>query len=1347
MNNAKIASRYPSECQLVTSCVLVSFEGKSAIGGRRGLLSSAGMSLYFAILFLLLVTGRPAVGAFAGGNGTLENPYLISTVEDLDAVRLHQDAAFRQVAELDCAAAAWSAGEGWRPIGNATASFRGSYDGAGLPIRNLTTARPVHDDQGLFGVMVGASIRGVLLENATIAGKMRCGVLAGSATDSEISECQVTGSVKGADFIGGLVGSLVNGNLTDSQTKATVRGMAHVGGLVGFATGCQIARCASLGTVDGRASVGGLVGTASDHEPVALPAVLDFFPTTGAPGSSVWVRFAAPIVHQPEEIRAECDGEVVAVTLLSDNVIETRIPSTATAGNLTISAGTGSAARLTIPLTARATLPLLDQTVQPATVAQTVATRDENLTLTLPPGFLDTARKVTMSVVTGIPTIAADPTVTAGIEVSVDGHEALDEVVEIGIKIAPAAVAPDVPATEQFAAVRWDEDGGFWVDVPSTFDEATHTLRVQTRHLSLFAVVMTPAAMAALVKVTVSAAVVLGTVAVLTSPLWLVDPLTMHTYTTPEKNFSIMYNKKVVDAIEPGWTKPALASGHAFYSATHPKAIQDLGAVFEVALANYLARGFPHPTETKSFLWGTTRTPINVKVSGIWTGLTGLKEGEQPQYEKLMGTIYIPKKVVKELGQSGTEKSASATLGHELFHRIQAVYFQPYYYHKNSPLSAYWWIETTAEFAGCREAWGATDRDSQFSAGIPGDFLTIPLNATGKQEDATSDHEYQTAVFLRFLVDKMGVNFPDMFRQVSQNGGSLSAMDTYLRNTLGPTDPTACLSTIYREFARYASLSRESFVRDPLAQFLSLLGGKQLNIASQLSVVDRSKAGGLMKITVSGDDALVDVFVLPEKALTTGNGHNLPRRVLKDGEEFELRDIPDGQVLYLLAENASLSTDQTFSATIEPVANPAPPDAPKLTYSFVLPKNGTSRVWAIKLVRGMVENVTQKKYYETINAALAAARDGDKIQVGTGTYDEVLELGARSLSLTANNLFGPVVLRSQAASGHVVRFSGKNSATLFKNFTITGPGSTDFWSPKTRGIVVRGGASPKIVGNTVSGFDIGISVEGAGAPTIETNTLTQNGYGIADDDAGSPNDPPSVINKNTLSENSNGIGIRNSSAIITDNTITKNSPYGGVVVWVTKPSAGTVSILKNTITKNDNSYAGGGVYLTYDVRAAAATATVSENGIFDNSTSSSGGGIAVDAWNWIPPVSIIGNKVVNNRADYHGGGIWGQVPVMADNTVTANRATLSGGGIYGYGANWGARQASVTIRNHKTSEDDPEFRVVQVLRHSPPFAHEANFCMGNSAGKMLEHWGPDSPDQPVPFSAADVYLSAHDETP
>jgi len=1309
----------------------------------NGWCASGWGRLIIAVVLILLAAGQPTARAFSGGNGTAENPYLVATVEDLDAVRLHREAAFRQVAELDVADETGT-GEGWMPLGNATATFRGIYDGAGLAIRNLRIARPSESCQGLFGVVDGATIRGVVLGNATVTAHHSSGLLAGRVTGSGVNECRAEGTLDGSDFSGGLVGVLVNGTLSDSQTEVTVRGAVNVGGLVGYASGSQIARCASLGSVSGRASVGGLVGKASDHEPASLPAVAEFFPASGAPGSSVWIRFAAPIVHQPEEIRAACDGEAVPVTLIGDDVIETRIPSTATGGVLTMLAGLGPAVQVTFPLTAHSETPLLEQAVSPSATAQTITTADGNLTLTLPPGFLETASTVKMGVVTGIPTIPADPRVTAGIEVSVDGHEALDEVVEIGIKIAPPAADPEVPVAGQFAVVRWDEDGGSWVDVPSTYDEATQTLRVQTRHLSVFAVFGKLAAAVSIPKV-------IGAVAVITAPLWVVDPLTLHTYTTPEGNFSLMYYKKVVDAIEPGWTKPSL-SGLTSYSSAHPKAIQDLGAVFEVALAHYIARGFLDPTKTTSFLWGTTHSPLHVKVSSTWTRLMGLarltglaKSEEDPQYEKFIGTIHIPVKVVKELSQPKTEKSASATLGHELFHRIQAKYFQPYHYLKISPVNAYWWIETTAEFAGCREAWGANDptRDDKFSVGIPGNFLTFPLNSTGPHDEAANDHEYQTAVFIRYLVDKMGISFPDMFRKVSEKGGTLSALDTYLRETLGPTDPTACLSTIYREFARYASLSQESFLRGrPLAKFFPDTEEKKSNIASQLNVVDRSKAGGLMKIKVSGDNALVDVFVLPENAQTTGNGHNLPRRVLQDGEEFELRDIPDGQVLYLLAENASLSADHTFTATIEPVANPAPPDAPKLTYSFVLPKNGTSRVWAIKLVGGMVENWTQKKYFDTINAALATASKGDKILVGTGIYDEVIEIANHRVSLVADNRLGPVVIRSQATSGYAVRFSGKNPATLFQGFTITGPGTTDFWSPKTRGIVVRGGATPKIKANSISGFDIGISVEGAGAPTILMNTLTKNGYGIADDDAGSPNDPPSDINTNTLEENKNGIGIRNSSATITGNTVKKNSPYGGIVVWVTKPSAGAVSIVKNTVTNNENSYGGGGIYLTYDVRAASASATVSDNTVFDNATTSSGGGIAVDAWKWTPPVSIVGNKVVNNRASYSGGGIWAQASVIAGNTVTANRATQYGGGIYGYAPNWGPRLASVSVRNHKTSEDDPEFRIIQVLRHSAPFPHAANFCIGNSAGEMLEHWGPDNPDNPVPFSAADVYLSS-----
>lgn len=70
---------------------------------------------------------------FNKGDGTEENPYLVSTAEQLDAVRNDLNAYYVQINDIDLSQYA-----NWVPIGNYDNPFIGNYDGSGYTIKNLT---------------------------------------------------------------------------------------------------------------------------------------------------------------------------------------------------------------------------------------------------------------------------------------------------------------------------------------------------------------------------------------------------------------------------------------------------------------------------------------------------------------------------------------------------------------------------------------------------------------------------------------------------------------------------------------------------------------------------------------------------------------------------------------------------------------------------------------------------------------------------------------------------------------------------------------------------------------------------------------------------------------------------------------------------------------------------------------------------------------------------------------------------------------------------------------------------------------------------------------------------------
>ncbi|MDA3814498.1 MAG: hypothetical protein PF570_09645 [Candidatus Cloacimonetes bacterium] len=239
------------------------------------------------MLFLAMITG---LFAFAGGDGTNLNPYQVSNIAELDSVRYFLSSNFVQVADIDLGVAPWNLGAGWIPIGNATTSFTGNYDGDNYTISNLYINNPLADVIGLFGYNVGGTLENINLINVDITGLDYVGALVGySFNGSSITNCTSSGSVNGNSEVGGLVGyndfaaianctSSVNvlGNIyigglvgtndessinSSHTTSNVVANGDYIGGLVGYNyTNSTISGCSSIGTLEGANYIGGLIG-------------------------------------------------------------------------------------------------------------------------------------------------------------------------------------------------------------------------------------------------------------------------------------------------------------------------------------------------------------------------------------------------------------------------------------------------------------------------------------------------------------------------------------------------------------------------------------------------------------------------------------------------------------------------------------------------------------------------------------------------------------------------------------------------------------------------------------------------------------------------------------------------------------------------------------------------------------------------------------------------------------------------------------------------------------------------------------------------------------------------------
>ncbi len=203
--------------------------------------------------------------------------YSISTVDELvalaDYVNSGKDTTgmtFVLGADIDLASIS-----NWTPIGdystNSNYQFKGTFDGNGHVISNLTIDNATKDYQGLFGYTNRANIKNVGIDTCSINGKDLVGALVGVARyANNIINCYSNGEISCAAYgtAGGLIGELSsNGNMSNCYANGNVTTSGRdssLGGLVGKITAySKISNCYATSTVNGTAfnsTAGGLIG-------------------------------------------------------------------------------------------------------------------------------------------------------------------------------------------------------------------------------------------------------------------------------------------------------------------------------------------------------------------------------------------------------------------------------------------------------------------------------------------------------------------------------------------------------------------------------------------------------------------------------------------------------------------------------------------------------------------------------------------------------------------------------------------------------------------------------------------------------------------------------------------------------------------------------------------------------------------------------------------------------------------------------------------------------------------------------------------------------------------------------
>ncbi|MDD4547310.1 MAG: DUF5011 domain-containing protein, partial [Bacilli bacterium] len=194
------------------------------------------------------------INKYAGeGDGTVNNPYLIRTAEDLNNVRLSTGSYYKLMNDIDMSTSAYAANFPTIEL------FNGVLDGNNKKIINLKTTR------GLFNSTVDMEVKNLTLENTTVNSTTQStGALVGTGSKITLSGINITGTsniTSSTSYVGGIIGYGTNITINNSSITATIKGTNQTGGLVGYApTTVIIENSYADVALTGTSSLGGIIG-------------------------------------------------------------------------------------------------------------------------------------------------------------------------------------------------------------------------------------------------------------------------------------------------------------------------------------------------------------------------------------------------------------------------------------------------------------------------------------------------------------------------------------------------------------------------------------------------------------------------------------------------------------------------------------------------------------------------------------------------------------------------------------------------------------------------------------------------------------------------------------------------------------------------------------------------------------------------------------------------------------------------------------------------------------------------------------------------------------------------------
>lgn len=229
-------------------------------------------------------------GFFSGGDGLSEaTAYQIATADDFKAIGTKMTSTevadgfiaekgtffgstgvyYKQTADIDFESNDITA----NMIGTDTTPFKGTYDGNGSELKNVSI-NATENFAGVFAYVNGGDeASGCGVKNLAVSGTITStaeavGGIVGRLQSGTITSCTNTATVTGKKFVGGVVGYMHNGKVSACLNGSSITGTGtengdgHIGGIVGSMRGGTMVDCYSQQgkTIKGVRSIGGLTG-------------------------------------------------------------------------------------------------------------------------------------------------------------------------------------------------------------------------------------------------------------------------------------------------------------------------------------------------------------------------------------------------------------------------------------------------------------------------------------------------------------------------------------------------------------------------------------------------------------------------------------------------------------------------------------------------------------------------------------------------------------------------------------------------------------------------------------------------------------------------------------------------------------------------------------------------------------------------------------------------------------------------------------------------------------------------------------------------------------------------------